>query len=328
MVAFLKKKNYLNYDFSIKSWLLTVDHKRIGILYLISVTFFFAVGGFFAALIRLELLTPAGDLFQSETYNRLFTLHGITMIFFFLIPSVPAILGNFLLPIMIGAKDMAFPKLNLASWYVYILGASFAVLAMLFGGVDTGWTFYAPYSSTYSNSAVALTAVGAFIAGFSSIFTGINFIVTVHKMRAPGLTWFRLPLFVWAHYAAGLIMVLATPVLAATLFLLFLERVFGLGIFNPALGGDPILFQHLFWFYSHPAVYIMILPSLGVMSEIIAAFTKKRIFGYEFVAISSLSIAVLGFLVWGHHMFVSSQSMYTGMVFFFSKFSRSYSIGC
>jgi cytochrome c oxidase subunit 1 len=320
MVAFLKKKNYLNYDFSIKSWLLTVDHKRIGILYLISVTFFFAVGGFFAALIRLELLTPAGDLFQSETYNRLFTLHGITMIFFFLIPSVPAILGNFLLPIMIGAKDMAFPKLNLASWYVYILGASFAVLAMLFGGVDTGWTFYAPYSSTYSNSAVALTAVGAFIAGFSSIFTGINFIVTVHKMRAPGLTWFRLPLFVWAHYAAGLIMVLATPVLAATLFLLFLERVFGLGIFNPALGGDPILFQHLFWFYSHPAVYIMILPSLGVMSEIIAAFTKKRIFGYEFVAISSLSIAVLGFLVWGHHMFVSSQSMYTGMVFSFLSF--------
>jgi cytochrome c oxidase subunit 1 len=315
MMAFLKKKNYLNHDWSVKSWLLTVDHKRIALLYLASVTLFFAVGGLFAVLIRLELLTPMGDLVQAETYNKLFTLHGITMIFFFLIPSVPAVLGNFLLPLMIGAKDMAFPKLNLASWYVYMAGATFAVLAMIFGGVDTGWTFYAPYSSTYSNTAVALTAIGAFVTGFSSIFTGINFIVTIHKMRAPGLTWFRLPLFVWAHYAASVIMVLATPVLASSIFLLFLERVFGIGIFDPSLGGDPILFQHLFWFYSHPAVYIMILPSMGVMSELIAAFTKKRVFGYEFIAISSLAIAVLGFLVWGHHMFVSSQSMYAGMIF-------------
>lgn len=313
--AKMNKKNYLNTNYRISSWLLTVDHKRIALLYLITVTLFFFVGGFFAVLIRLELLTPGGDLVQAETYNKLFTMHGLTLIFFFLIPSVPAVLGNFLLPIMIGAKDMAFPKLNLASWYVYMVGAAFATIAMISGGVDTGWTFYTPYSSTYSNSAVIMTALGAFITGFSSILTGINFLVTIHKMRAPGMTWFRLPLFVWAHYAAAIIMVLATPVLAAAIFLVFLERAFGIGIFDPALGGDPILFQHLFWFYSHPAVYIMILPSMGVVSELIAAFSRKRIFGYEFVAFSSLAIAVLGFLVWGHHMFVSSQSMYAGFVF-------------
>lgn len=310
-----KAKNYLNANYRISSWLLTVDHKRIALLYLASVTLFFFVGGFFAVLIRLELLTPAGDLVQSETYNKLFTMHGLTLIFFFLIPSVPAVLGNFLLPIMIGAKDMAFPRLNLASWYVYMVGAAFATIAMISGGVDTGWTFYTPYSSTYSNSAVIMTALGAFITGFSSIMTGVNFIVTIHKMRAPGLTWFRLPLFVWSHYAAAIIMVLGTPVLAAAIFLVFLERAFGFGIFDPALGGDPILFQHLFWFYSHPAVYIMILPTMGVISELVAAFSRKRIFGYEFVAFSSLAIAVLGFLVWGHHMFVSSQSMYAGFIF-------------
>ena len=310
-----KVKNYLNASYTIRSWLLTVDHKRIALLYLIAATIFFAVGGVLAVLIRLELLTPAGDLVTSETYNRLFTMHGLVMIFFFLIPAVPAVLGNFLIPIMIGARDMAFPKLNLASWYVYMTGATFAVIAMITGGVDTGWTFYTPYSSTYSNSAVIMTALGAFVTGFSSILTGLNFIVTIHKMRAPGMTWFRLPLFIWAHYAASIIMVLATPVLASAIFLVFLERAFHIGIFDPALGGDPILFQHLFWFYSHPAVYIMILPSMGVMSELIAAFTRKRVFGYEFIAVSSLAIAVLGFLVWGHHMFVSSQSMYAGMVF-------------
>jgi len=313
-------KNYLNVSSTVASWLLTLDHKRIAILYLISVTIFFFIGGAFAVAIRLELLTPPGDFFLSETYNRMFTMHGIVMVFFFLIPSIPAVLGNFLLPIMIGAKDLAFPRINLGSWYVYVIGGAFTVTAIVMGGVDTGWTFYTPYSSTYSNSAVTLTALGVFITGFSSIMTGLNFVVTVHKMRAPGMTWFRMPLFVWAMYATSLIMLLGTPVIAITILLVFAERALGFGIFDPALGGDPVLFQHLFWFYSHPAVYIMILPSMGVISEIIAAFSRKKIFGYKFIAASSMAIAILGFLVWGHHMFVTSQSMYAGMVFSFISF--------
>jgi len=311
----VRREHYLNTAYGIRSWLFTTDHKRIALLYLFSVTLFFFLGGLFAALIRLELLTPAGDLVTSETYNRLFTMHGLVMIFFFLIPSIPAVFGNFLIPMMIGAKDLAFPRLNLASWYVFTLGGLFTLGAVLGGGVDTGWTFYTPYSSTYANSAVILTALGVFITGFSSIMTGLNFIVTIHKMRAPGLTWFRLPLFVWAHYATALIMVLGTPVLAIAIALVGIERIFGVGIFDPALGGDPILFQHLFWFYSHPAVYIMILPAMGVMSEVISCFARKRVFGYSFIAGSSLAIAALGFLVWGHHMFVSGQSVYAGMVF-------------
>ncbi len=307
--------NYLNVDYSLKSWLLTVDHKRIGILYLLSVTLFFLIGGAAAVLFRVELMTPEGELFQSETYNKLFTMHGVVMIFFFLIPAVPGVLGNFLVPLMIGARDMAFPKLNLASWYLFMTGGLMAVWTMMIGGVDTGWTFYTPYSSTYANTYVMATAVAVFITGFSSILTGLNIIVTVHKLRAPGLSWFRLPLFVWSHYAASLIMVLGTPVLAVTIVLVALERGLKIGIFDPRLGGDPVLFQHLFWFYSHPAVYIMILPAFGVISEIIAAFTRNRIFGYRFVAFASLAIAMLGFLVWGHHMFVSGQSAYAGMVF-------------
>jgi cytochrome c oxidase subunit 1 len=242
-------------------------------------------------------------------------MHGVTMIFFFLIPSIPAVLGNFLVPLMIGARDLAFPRLNLASWYVFILGGAFTLIAAAAGGVDTGWTFYTPYSSRYSNSQVVLTVVGIFITGFSSILTGLNFIVTIHKMRAPGMTWFRLPLFIWAHYATSIIFILGTPVIAITLVLVGLERIFSLGIFDPARGGDPLLFQHLFWFYSHPAVYIMILPAMGVVSEVIACFARKRIFGYSFVAFASLAIAVLGFLVWAHHMFVSGQSVYASMVF-------------
>jgi cytochrome c oxidase subunit 1 len=295
--------------------LLTTDHKRIGVLYLISITFFFILGGAAATLIRLDLLTPQGDLLQSDTYNKSFTLHGVIMVFFFLIPSIPATMGNFFLPIMIGAKDLAFPRLNLASWYVYLLGGAFTLAVVVLGGVDTGWTFYTPYSSTYANSAVILAAVGIFTAGFSSIFTAINFIVTTHKMRAPGLTWFRLPLFVWAMYATSLIIILGTPVLAITLLLVGVERLFRIGIFDPALGGDPLLFQHLFWFYSHPAVYIMILPSMGIVSEIITAFARRRIFGYKAIALSSLAIAILGFLVWGHHMFVSGQTIYAGLIF-------------
>ncbi len=314
------KENYLNVAYGLKSWLLTTDHKRIGILYLISITFFFAVGGIFAALMRLELLTPAGDLLSAEMYNRTFTMHGITMIFFFLVPSLPTTIGNFVLPMMLGARDLAFPRLNLASWYVYIIGALLALTAAMLGGVDTGWTFYAPYSTTYANGYVALMGIGIFIAGFSSIFTGINFITTIHKMRAPGLTWFRLPLFVWAHYATSLIMVLGTPVVAITILLVAVERIFKIGIFDPKLGGDPLLFQHLFWFYSHPAVYIMILPGMGVISEIITTFAKKRVFGYHFIAFSSLLIAVFGFLVWGHHMFVSGQSPYASVVFSFLSY--------
>ena len=314
------RENYLNVAHGIKSWLLTLDHKRIGLLYLASITLFFLIGGAFAVVIRMELVTPQGDLLQSETYNRMFTMHGVVMVFFFLIPSIPAVLGNFLLPIMIGARDMAFPRLNLASWYIFMAGGTLTLYAVASGGVDTGWTFYTPYSSVYSNSAVVVTAVGIFVTGFSSVLTGLNFLVTIHKMRAPGLTWFKLPLFVWAHYATSLIMVLGTPVLTAAILLLALERVFGLGIFDPKLGGDPVLFQHLFWFYSHPAVYIMILPPMGVVSELIACFSRKRIFGYNLIALSSLTIAVLGFLVWGHHMFVSSQSIYAGMVFSFLSF--------
>ncbi len=309
------RHHYLNAGDTVLSWLLTTDHKRIAILYLVSVSFFFMVGGLLAALIRLELLTPQGDLMTSENYNRVFTMHGVVMIFLFLIPAIPAILGNFLVPLMIGARDLAFPRLNLASWYLYMAGGLIATWAMVTGGVDTGWTFYPPYSSSYSTSQVTLTIIGAFIIGFSSIATGINFIVTVHKMRAPGLTWFRLPLFIWAHYATSVIIVLGTPVVAITLLLVVAERVFRLGIFDPALGGDPILFQHLFWFYSHPAVYIMILPAMGVISEVVACFSRKRVFGYHFVAFSSVAIAVIGFLVWGHHMFTTGQSVYAGMVF-------------
>jgi cytochrome c oxidase subunit 1 len=312
---FEPREHYLNVSYGVRSWLFTTDHKRIAWLYLVTITLFFFIGGLFAVLMRIELLTPQGDLVQAETYNKLFTMHGVIMVFFFLIPSIPAVLGNFLVPIMIGARDLAFPRLNLASWYIYALGGVFTLSAAAAGGVDTGWTFYTPYSSIYSNTHVVLTVVGVFITGFSSILTGLNFIVTIHKMRAPGLTWFRLPLFIWAHYATSIIFILGTPVIAITLVLVGLERIFHLGIFNPDLGGDPLLFQHLFWFYSHPAVYIMILPAMGVVSETIACFSRKRIFGYSFVAYASIAIAVIGFLVWGHHMFVSGQSVYASMVF-------------
>ncbi|OQA41960.1 MAG: cytochrome c oxidase subunit 1 [Chloroflexi bacterium ADurb.Bin325] len=308
-------KNYVNVNSSIKSWLLTTDHKRVAILYLISATFLFFLGGIAAGLVRAELVTPAGDLVSAETYNKLFTMHGVLMVFFFLIPIVPAVLGNFLIPLMIGARDLAFPRLNLASWYVYMTGAVVTLIAIFTGGVDTGWTFYTPFSSVYSNSAVIMTAIGVLIVGFSSIFTGLNFIVTIHKMRAPGLTWFRLPLFVWAMYATSLIIILGTPVVAITLVLVAIERLLGVGIFNPVVGGDPLLFQHLFWFYSHPAVYLTILPAMGIISELVTCFSRKRIFGYKYIAMSSLAIAAYGFLVWGHHMFVSGQSVYASMVF-------------
>ncbi len=311
----MPRENYLNDGYGIKSWLLTLDHKRIGLLYMVSVSIFFLLGALFAMTVRLELMTPGGDLMEAETYNKMFTMHGIVMVFFVLIPAIPAILGNFLIPLMIGARDVAFPRLNLASWYAFMMGGTLALTAALFGGVDTGWTFYTPYSSVYSNSNVILAGMGAFFAGFSSILTGLNFIVTIHTMRAPGMTWFRLPLFIWAHYATSIIQVLATPVIAITLLLMVLERGLGLGIFNPSLGGDPVLFQHLFWFYSHPAVYIMIVPGMGVMSEMVAFVARKRVFGYSFVAFSSIAIAVIGFFIWGHHMFVSGQSVYAGMVF-------------
>jgi len=306
---------YLNSSYGIKSWFLTKDHKRIAVLYIITISLFFLFGGTMATLVRLELLTPAGDLFQSDTYNKLFTMHGIVMVFFFLVPSIPTTLGNFVLPMAIGARDLAFPKINLASWYILLIGAAITFSAIIGGGVDSGWTFYTPLSTQYLTTNVVAAATGIMIAGFSSIFTGLNFIVTVHRLRAPGMTWFRLPIFVWSHYAVSVVMVLATPVLAITLILVALERAFHIGIFNPQLGGDPVLFQHMFWFYSHPAVYIMILPGFAVISEIIPCFARKRLFGYTAVAFSSIAIAVFGFLVWAHHMFVAGISTYSALVF-------------
>ncbi len=309
------KPDYLRDGYGLKSWLTTHDHKRIGILYLLSITLFFFVGGTAATLMRIELITPHNDLVTSEQYNKLFTLHGVTMVWFFLIPSIPTVLGNFLLPLMIGARDVAFPRLNLLSWYIFVLGGIFTLYSIIAGGVDTGWTFYTPYSTTYANGHVIAMAAGILITGFSSIFTGLNFIVTTHTMRAPGMHWFRLPLFVWSLYSTSLILVLATPVLAITLALIAVERLAGVGVFDPKMGGDPLLFQHLFWFYSHPAIYIMILPGMGVVNEMITCFSRKRIFGYKFVAFANLAIAILGFIVWGHHLFVASQSIYAGMVF-------------
>ncbi|HEY9857501.1 MAG TPA: cytochrome c oxidase subunit I [Stenomitos sp.] len=312
--------SYLEDGTTVRSWLLSTDHKRIAILYMVSITLFFLVGGAAATLIRLELATPQPDLVSADTYNKLFSLHGVVMVWFFLIPSIPTVIGNFVLPLMLGARDLAFPRLNLFSWYLYLVGGLFTGVMMIKGGVDTGWTFYTPFSSMFSNTHVVLTVVGVFIVGFSSILTGLNFIVTTHKLRAPGLTWSRLPLFVWSLYATSVIMLLATPVLAMTLILLAVERIFRVGIFDPGLGGDPLLFQHLFWFYSHPAVYIMILPGMGVVSELIGCFSRKRVYGYKFVAGSSLAIAFFGFLVWGHHMFVAGQSVYAGLVFAFLSY--------
>src|SRR5579859_2107531 len=309
------RDNYLTHEYGIKSWLLTQDHKRIALLYLGAISFFFFLGGVFATIIRLELLTPPGDLVSAQTYNKLFSLHGIFMIFLFMIPSIPATLGNFLVPMMIGCKDLAFPKLNLLSWYIFMAGGALVMYAMLVGGVDTGWTFYTPFSTSYANTYVILTATGIFINGFSSILTGLNFIVTIHRMRAPGMTWFRLPLFVWSLYATSLIMVLGTPVLAITLLLVAAERVFSFGIFDPARGGDPVLFQHLFWFYSHPAVYIMILPAMGVISETVCAYSRKNPFGYKAIAMSSIGIAFVGFFTWGHHLIVAGQSTFDAGAF-------------
>ncbi|HTH77621.1 MAG TPA: cbb3-type cytochrome c oxidase subunit I, partial [Ramlibacter sp.] len=307
--------SYLDGGHTLRSWFFTTDHKRIAILYAVAISFFFFIGGAAATVIRLELATPAADLVSHDTYNRLFTAHGIIMVWLFLIPSIPSVMGNFLVPLMIGARDLAFPRLNLASWYIYIAGGVVVLISLALGGIDTGWTFYTPYSTMFSNSWVAVALTGVFIVGFSSILTGLNFIVTVHQLRTPGMTWFKLPLFVWAIYATSLILVLATPVLAITVFLVIAERLWQIGVFDPAYGGDPLLFQHMFWFYSHPAVYIMVLPAMGVVSEIIPCFARQRIFGYRFMAYAILGIATIGFLVWGHHMFVSGQSLAASMVF-------------
>ena len=306
--------NYLRESRGLASWLFTLDHKRIGVMYLAGVVMAFALGGLFALMVRAELFT-ANKMFLSEAwYNRMFTLHGAIMVFAFIIPSIPGSLGNFVLPIMLGAKDVAFPRLNLTSFYLWVIGTFFLFVALMTGSLDTGWTFYTPYSVTTQTNVIAAT-FGAFILGFSSIFTGLNFIVTINTMRPPGMTWFKMPLFLWGMYATSIIQVLATPVLGITLLLLIAERVLGLGIFNPALGGDPVLFQHFFWFYSHPAVYIMILPAMAIISELISTHSHKRIFGYGFVALSSVAIALLSFLVWGHHMFTSGQSEMAIIIF-------------
>jgi cytochrome c oxidase subunit 1 len=311
--------NYLNAKSGILSWLLTVDHKRIGVMYLASTIVAFILGGLFALLLRLELLTPAKTLMTAGQYNQAFTLHGAIMTFLFIIPSIPGSLGNFLLPIMVGAKDVAFPKLNLLSLYLYWIGALFTLSSLVAGGLDTGWTFYVPYSVT-TNTAVVNTTLGVFILGFSSMLTGLNFIVTLHKLRAPGMSWYRMPLLLWALYATSIVQLLATPVLGITLLLLTFERILHIGIFDPALGGDPVLFQHFFWFYSHPAVYIMILPGMGIISDVLSVHARRKVFGYKAIAFSSVSIALVGFLVWGHHMFVSGQSEVAATIFSFLTF--------
>jgi cytochrome c oxidase subunit 1 len=305
---------YLTAKRGIGSWLYTLDHKRIGLMYLTMVSIAFFTGGMFALIIRTELWSRGKTIIDGETYNRIFTLHGAVMVFLFIIPSVPAALGNFFLPIMIGAKDVAFPRLNMLSFYIYVAGLSIVLLSLVLGAVDTGWTFYTPYSLQTVNSVISMT-LGAFVLGFSSILTGVNFLVTVHTMRAPGVTWGRMPLFIWGMYATALIQILATPVLAITLLLLCAERFFGVGIFDPKLGGDPVLFQHFFWFYSHPAVYIMIVPGMAIISELIATFSRRAIFGQFAIAMSSLGLAVLGFLVWGHHLFVAGMSEFATMLF-------------
>ena len=312
--------NYLTAGRGVLSWLFTLDHKRIGVMYLVAIVTSFLLGGVFALVLRTELLTPGPTIMSADTYNKMFTLHGAVMIFLFIIPGIPATLGNFILPLMLGAKDVALPRLNLASFWLWMTGAVFAVASILMGAVDTGWTFYTPYSTTTGTAVISMT-LGAFILGFSSIFTGLNFIVTIHKMRPEGMTWFRMPLFLWGVYATAIIQVLATPVLGITLLLLVAERTLGVGIFDPALGGDPVLYQHFFWFYSHPAVYIMILPAMAIISEVISVFSGKHIFGYRFIAWSSIAIAVFGFLVWGHHMFTSGQSGLANMIFSALTFS-------
>jgi len=320
-------EHYLNHEKGFLSWALTVDHKRIGLMYMVGVLSMFFLGGVFAIMLRTELLDPAPTFADNATdawnfYNQMFTLHGAIMTFLFIIPAIPAILGNFILPIMLGAKDVAFPRLNLASFYFWIGGAIFFVIVLFTGGLDTGWTFYTPYSTTTNTSVIAATT-GAFILGFSSILTGLNFIATVHLLRPPGMGFFRMPLMLWGLYATAIIQILATPVLAITLLLLIAERALGVGIFDPAMGGDPVLYQHFFWFYSHPAVYIMILPAFGIISELISVHSRKHIFGYTFIAYSSIAIALFGFIVWGHHMFTSGQSPLMNTIFSLLTFSVS-----
>ena len=314
-----ERKNYLNWTSGFWSWAATLDHKRIGIMYLVGVTIAFLSGGLFALLVRLHLWKPEGALFENADYNQIFTLHGAFMVFLFVIPAIPGSLGNMVLPLMVGAKDVALPRLNLMSFYLWLTGALLATLAIVLGGFDTGWTFYAPYS-IYTDQAVVTIGLAVFILGFSSILTGLNFIVTVHKLRAPGMSWFRMPLFVWALYSTSLLQVLATPVLGITVLLVAFERLYGIGIFDPRLGGDPVLFEHFFWFYSHPAVYIMVLPAFGIISELVSVHSRKPLFGYKLIAFSSLAIAVISFLVWGHHMFTSGQSTYAMFAFSFLTF--------
>ena len=314
--------NYLTHGRGLRSWLCTLDHKRIGVMYLVGILLCFFIGGVIALVIRLELFTPDKAFLTEDRYNELFTLHGAIMTFLFLIPSIPAVLGNFFLPVMLGAKDVAFPRMNLASFYLWVGGAVFFLLALALGGLDTGWTFYTPYSTSTSSTVIAAT-LGVFILGFSSIFTGLNFVVTINTMRPDGMTWFRMPLFLWSLYATSIIQLLATPVLGITMILLTAEKMLGIGILDPKLGGDPVLYQHFFWFYSHPAVYIMILPAMGIISELISVFSRKPIFGYRFIAFSSIAIALLGFLVWGHHMFLSSDSPLAAVIFSALTFSVS-----
>ncbi len=311
--------DYIRAEKGLKSWLTTVDHKRIAILYLVMIVAFFCVAVLLGLAMRLELLNMGTDFLDGQAYNHVLTLHGVIMIFLFILPGIPAVFGNFFLPIMVGANDVQFPRLNLLSWYLYVAGAILALFSVTLGGPDTGWTFYVPYSAM-SQANVIIPMLAAFLLGFSSILTGLNFIVTIHRMRAPGIGWRELPLFAWSTYATAWIQVLATPVVGITLVLVILERITGVGIFDASKGGDPILFQHLFWIYSHPAVYIMVLPAMGMVSEIIPVFSRRRIFGYRFIAMSSIAIAAIGSLVWAHHMFTSGMADEGRVIFSFLTF--------
>jgi len=318
----LNKKGHLNFyedtggRKGIFKWIGSTDHKRIGLLYFYSIAIFFLVAVGIGILMKLEMLEPGKTIMDAQRYNSFFTLHGVIMIFLFIIPGIPAVFGNFSLPLLLGAKDVAFPRLNLFSWYLYLIGALLALSTLIFGNgpADTGWTFYAPYS-VRTGTNVIMTVLAAFVLGFSSILTGLNFLTTIHRMRAPGMTWFKMPLFAWSIYATSWIQVLATPIVGITLLMIVAERALGIGLFDPSLGGDPVLYQHLFWIYSHPAVYIMVLPGMGVISEILPVFSRRKIFGYKAIAFSSLAIAFIGYFVWGHHMYTSGMSEAARVIF-------------
>lgn len=288
----------------------SVDHKIIGIQYMVTSFFFFLVGGTLAMMIRWELLTPNLDVLSTGAqYNSVMSTHGIVMIFLWIIPMMAGF-GNYLVPLMLGAKDMAFPWLNAFAFWLIPPAGILMVASFLVHPPEAGWTMYPPLSTMFSGDGQTLAALSAHILGISSILGAINFIVTIKNMRPPGMGYWQMPLFVWAILTTSLLIVTATPFLAGALTLLILDRIAGTSFFDAARGGDPLLWQNIFWFYSHPAVYIMVLPSMGILSEVLSIHARKPIFGYKMIAISTLGIGVVGYTVWAHHMFTSIQPQF------------------